>query len=520
MKGSAAARVAFATVLACLGMQSSAFATRISLTPDTDHPGATVAVKGSHFAANEAVDVYFDSTDELLVATNGKGVFRNRNLPVPSTASPGTHWVTAIGRTSGLAAQAAITVSTDWAMYGFGANRNSYNPYENVLSPDNVSGLTLAWSDPIGEDSYVNSSPAIAGGVLYVGVHDAITADALLAFDASSGAQLWAATAATGFGAQSSPVVANGAVYIGAQEQLYAYDAATGSQLWVVNTTGEIYSSPTVVNGVVYVGATNGDVYAFNASTGSQLWAASTGYPIFSSPAVANGVVYIGGEGYPMVVFAFNASTGALLWQANTNEDAGVRGAPAVAKGIVYFGTSDYYSQGGDIIAYNASTGSLLWSGQIGAVIDSTPAVANGLLYVETEGGTTHTDNYVCALNASIGGLLWCTDVGAGSGDSGVIDPSPAVANGVVYVASYQSVYALDAFTGSRLWKSPDFSIHMLASPVVANGMVYVDRGDDTYKGTLYAFALGGGRHGVNRKRRAAPDVRGLQPDWGLKLSF
>ena len=54
-----------------------------------------------------------------------------------------------------------------------------------------------------------------------------------------------------------------------------------------------VYSSPAVANGVVYVGSDD-NVYALNARTGALLWSYTTGEYVVSSPAVANGVVYVG----------------------------------------------------------------------------------------------------------------------------------------------------------------------------------------------------------------------------------
>ena len=52
------------------------------------------------------------------------------------------------------------------------------------------------------------------------------------------------------------------------------------------------------------------------------------------------------------------------------------------------------------------------------------------------------------ALNASTGALLWKYTTGV------LLDSSPAVANGVVYVGSYdENLYALNASTGALLWK-------------------------------------------------------------------
>ena len=83
---------------------------------------------------------------------------------------------------------------------------------------------------------------------------------------------------------------------------------------------------------------------------------------------------------------------------------------------------------GGTVYALNASTGALLWSNGIGnyGVLQSSPAVANGVVYV----GTTDTGAGVAAMDASTGALLWSYS------PYGVFQSSPAVANGVVYVGS------------------------------------------------------------------------------------
>ena len=58
---------------------------------------------------------------------------------------------------------------------------------------------------------------------------------------------------------QSSPAVANGIVYVGSGDaRLWAFDATTGATKWTGNTTGAVFSSPAVANGVVYVGSNDG----------------------------------------------------------------------------------------------------------------------------------------------------------------------------------------------------------------------------------------------------------------------
>jgi hypothetical protein len=153
--------IAFVALAAWIGLAPPALATAVRLTPNYDYPGATIQVKGNHFGVSEPVDVYFDMTDELLVTTNIHGAFANHKLSVPASTLPGEHWVTAIGRKSGLAAQALLTVSTDWAMFQFSNNRNGDNTHENVLSASNVSSLGSYWGVLA---LNLLSSPAVANG--------------------------------------------------------------------------------------------------------------------------------------------------------------------------------------------------------------------------------------------------------------------------------------------------------------------------------------------------------------------
>lgn len=99
----------------------------------------------------------------------------------------------------------------------------------------------------------------------------------------------------TGAFVDSSPAVANGVVYVGSGDNnFYALDAATGVLVWNYTTGGKIYSTPAVANGKVYVGSADNKTYCFDAATGASIWNYTTGNGAASSPAVANGRVYIG----------------------------------------------------------------------------------------------------------------------------------------------------------------------------------------------------------------------------------
>ena len=235
----------------------------ISLLPKNGPPTTKIAVSGSGFAPDTAVDIYFGATAEAAATTDGNGNFSNIVIRALASAAPGTHPVTAVAQPAGGAsARAAFLVQTNWSQEGFLPSHGSFNPYENVLNAETVGGAVLRWTYSTG--SFVESSPAVVNGVAYIGSEDGN----LYALNASNGALLWGYH--TGGYVWSTPAVANGVVYTGSYDHnLYAMNSATGAKVWSYSTGGAVHGSAAVANGVVYVGSGDNNVYAMNASTGA-----------------------------------------------------------------------------------------------------------------------------------------------------------------------------------------------------------------------------------------------------------
>ena len=153
----------------------------------------------------------------------------------------------------------------------------------------------LLWSYPTGSD--LDSSPAVANGVVYVGSAD----NNVYALNAKTGALLWSNP--TG----NELIRARGGEWGGLCRLVRLHRVRIERQdrrlLWSYTTGGDVDSSPAVANGVVYVGSTDNNLYALNASTGAKLWSYATGDGVLSSPAVANGVVYVGSYDYNVYAF-------------------------------------------------------------------------------------------------------------------------------------------------------------------------------------------------------------------------
>ena len=263
----------------------------------------------------------------------------------------------------------------------------------------------------------------------------------------------------------------------------------TGVQ-WKFHTGGLIISSPVIANGSVYVGSTDGYLYAVDVDSGRLKWKFETKARVVSSPAVAGGLVYF--SSYDGWFYAVNAADGKPKWKFNNGAERRyaakhIHGAlpagetmpdpfdcylssPAVWNGAVYFGSGD-----SNIYALNAGTGELKWKFHTGDVVHASPAISGGTLFVGS------WDSYFYAINATSGKEQWRFKTGE---DPDIhnqvgIQSSAAVADGVVYFGCRDSnLYALDAMTGKKRWSFSTKPSWVISSPAILNGKVYFATSD------------------------------------------
>jgi outer membrane protein assembly factor BamB len=100
-------------------------------------------------------------------------------------------------------------------------------------------------------------APSVAGGVVYV------ASSQLIALDADAGVVLWSASLVES--AHSSPVVANGVVYLGqGSGTLHAYDVVDGTLLWTSRVApADFTGNLAIADGILYASDSNGTLYAF-----------------------------------------------------------------------------------------------------------------------------------------------------------------------------------------------------------------------------------------------------------------
>ena len=191
-----------------------------------------------------------------------------------------------------------------------------------------------------------------------------------------------------------------------------------------------------------------------------QLWATPVGGDAYGSPAVVAGKVYIAsanGGG----LYSLNATTGAVIWHQTTAPVDNFFSSAAVAKNVIYI-----LGNSGHLYAFNALNGTLMWTKALAIPGLASPVVVNGVIYVAS-GPSLY------ALDAS-GNLIWGETLGTSGAN---LTGSAAVVNGRLYIGSVDgNLYVINASNGVLFYTRATGAIS--GAPAVANGVVYLASND------------------------------------------
>jgi outer membrane protein assembly factor BamB len=398
----------------------------------------------------------------------------------------------------------------------------------------NASSGTLLWSYTTGDRIW--SSPAVTDGKIFFGSRDG----KVYCLDAFNGSEIWEFLVPPwprGLSPQdtyvdSSPAVVDGRVYIGTNNRyVYCLDASSGDVIWSYPTGSWVFSSPAVVNNKVYVCSDDGHLYCLDTQNGSLIWSHEA--PVFSSddPTIVDGRVYIVPTNY---VLCLDAETGEELW-SKTLVPYGELGtaAPGVAEGKLYVGYWPTCELWGIMFCLDAVNGSIVWETNISgnAFGASSPAITDGKVYVGSIGGYPAYHGEVFCFNADTGEILWNFTTGDW------IESSPAVAQGRLYVCSNDfTVYCfgnisinhpptiptINGPASGKVKHKYNYSI-VSTDPEENNISYYVDWGDNTTTGWIGSYPSGYElilnhtwmKQGTYIIKAKAKDVYGNESDWG-----
>ncbi len=271
----------------------------------------------------------------------------------------------------------------------------------------------------------------------------------------------------------SSPALSGGMLYVGSGDHnVYALDAATGALRWKFTTGNVVHASPAVSGGTVYVGSWDRYFYALDAKSGALRWKFQTGNDtkiynqvgIAGSAAVGNGLVYFGCR--DSFFYALDAKTGTLRWKQD-HHGSWVVASPAISGDTVYFTTSDEKV----FWAVDAATGAARFTVPYGAFAFSSPSLAGGTVYFGTFDGRLYAvDSHTGAIVARF------------ATDGSIANLPPHLdSKGNLDVDGF---YADGTFEGIVVGVNKIFSVGSIAgSPALADGVLFIGSTD----GTLYA---------------------------------
>lgn len=360
---------------------------------------------------------------------------------------------------------------------------------DTMVGAAHAPALSIKWSVPVGGGPVYASPAVVYNATEATALVYEVSVDGIVRASTTAGVTLWTSAQSVGSGVVNSPAVDGNTLYIGSDNGvLSALDATTGAvqcsyQLPVFapeTVPGRIKSSP-----VVGHDGTGPIVYFGDAGQSESM-----------------------GHGREWAINGVGNSAGActVRWMRELGKAGSRRigswsppalGNDSTGRPLVVFGTSQSDAA---VYALDARDGSLVWRFQtlrtfsdadVGAgPTMSAPGVNginHGVVYVEGK------DRILYAIDMRTGKQRWSFDLQANSGHAGKAVSCAALVGKLVVLAYWEYVYAFNAVTGAKVWRSAAGTGNTLGSVSVSGG-----RGDQVVlKGDLngkeYAYALSDG---------------------------
>jgi polyvinyl alcohol dehydrogenase (cytochrome) len=429
----------------------------------------------------------------VTAAPPGDWPMFGQNVSNTAAAPPGT----GIKDPRRLRVKWAFTTAGDVSARAAVVNGVAYFPdWGGYLWAVNANNGKKVWSHPLSDyglpaNTHSRTSPAVAGGTLYIGTQEGAW---LLAIDAGNGNLLWKTQLESPANdpyamITASPVVSDGLVYTGvasneegfaafipgfvcckARGSVVAVNADTGLIAWQTYTTPPGYSGAGVWGSNFVVDTTRGSVFV---GTGNN----------YSHPSDPAYVACIAGGGTPAAcnspdnhvdsILAIDLQTGAIKWATKLvtwNQFYATDGSDDWNVDCFIFANGNCPSNPGPDYDFASAPNLITYQ---------TPSGPRTIL------GAGQKSGIYFALDPDTGAELWHTQVGPGSSLGGM-EWGSASDGKRIYVAianfygipgpdgSAGSWAALDPATGAILWHRADPNGAVAIGPLtVADGVVY-----------------------------------------------
>ncbi|MHC4921058.1 MAG: outer membrane protein assembly factor BamB family protein [Planctomycetota bacterium] len=347
-------------------------------------------------------------------------------------------------------------VAHDWPLY-------RGNPALEGVAPGALGkDFELAWSFATGDA--ILSSPVVANGTVYIGSSD----QSVYAVDIANGKKTWSFP--TDDIVDAPPLVLDGRVYIGSADAFfYALDAKDGGLVWKFETGDKIVGAANyarLADGSlrILVGSHDNNLYCFDAG-GKKLWAYETGNFVNAAAAIYGDRAVFGG--CDAVLHVVSIKTGKKLEQVELGPGCHVANAGAIVDKRAYIG---HY--GNEFLCVDLVTNEVVWAYPSRKAFFSSPAIAKDRLVF---GGR---DRQLHCVARSDGGPIWTFPTRR------KIDSSPVICGDkVVFGSGDGRLYIVNLSDGKEVFQY-EIGRPVFSSPAVVGGMIFVGASDNR----LYAF--------------------------------
>lgn len=274
---------------------------------------------------------------------------------------------------------------------------------------------------------------------------------------------------ANGYYLHLQPALSNGTLYVASYDGvLTAVNARTGRTVWETRSGYKYVSGVTVDNGKLFVATNSGRLLAVSQSNGQVLWAMPLHSQSLAKPEAANGMVLV--HTIDGALTAFSEAAGKQLWQYKQTVPSLIlhlSGQPLFSSQYAVCGFAN-----GSLAVLHAPDGKAMWARQIvepqGSTviermvdIDVSPVIANGVVYIGTYQGA------LMALNLADGKTIWQHKLSVYSGLT--------ADSHYLYLSDEDgSVMAFSQQNGSVLWSQKALARRGLTAPAMAKNSVVV----------------------------------------------
>jgi len=243
-------------------------------------------------------------------------------------------------------------------------------------------------------------------------------------------------------------------------------------ECWQFDTGWTIASTPGIWKNNAIVGDASGAVYSIALHSGKVHWKFQAQDAVYSTPAVSGGrVVFASTDGN---IYALKSASGMELWRYPT--DRPIVACPRIVQDTVYIGSSE-----GKFRALNLADGKLRWQfDYVQGFVETRPLVHDGKVIFGA------WDEHLYALDATTGTRIWKWN---GDRPGTLFSPAAcwpvAAASKVFVVAPDRRMTAIDANTGQTVWRTSDYAVRESIGLSADGGRLYVRAINDF----IYAFS-------------------------------